>query len=125
MVTPERRVKILDFGVAKLIRGPDAVTITAGSLTEQGVDLVNFAVLDRGIYYIDRVSGGAGIHYLDRSAGVTRLRYFDLTTLRSTTILSDLGNVDTPLTVSGDGRTVLYPRRDSAIDQLMLVENFR
>jgi Tol biopolymer transport system component len=101
---------------------------TAGGAAEkvvESVDLLNFAVLDRGIYYIDRISGGAGIHYLDRSAGETRLRYFDLATRRSTTIVPKLGNVDVPITASADGRMVIYPRQDSSVDDLMLVEKFR
>jgi Tol biopolymer transport system component len=89
------------------------------------VDLVNFVVMEKGIYYIDRILGGAGIHYLDRSAGETRLRYFDLATRRSVTIANNLGNVDVPLSASRDGRTIIYPRVDSAVDDLMLVENFR
>jgi hypothetical protein len=101
---------------------------STGGIAEKmvdGVDLMNFAVLDRGIYYVDRISGGAGIHYFDRSAGETRLRYFDLATHRSTTIVRNLGNVDVPITASADGRIILYPRPDSSVDDLMLVENFR
>jgi Tol biopolymer transport system component len=89
-----------------------------------GVDLVNFAVLDKGVYYIDRVSGGAGMHYLDRS-GTTGLKYFDLATRKSTTIVDNLGKVDVPITASKDGRIILYPRVDSSVDDLILVENFR
>jgi hypothetical protein len=37
----------------------------------------------------------------------------------------NLGNVDLFLTVSPDGRTILYCREDSSVDCLMLVENFR
>jgi hypothetical protein len=91
----------------------------------EGVVLGNFAVLERGIYYIDRPSGKEGIYWVDRPSGETRLQYFDLATRRSTTVARNLGNVDTPLTVSADGRTILYPRVDSSIDDLMLVENFR
>jgi Tol biopolymer transport system component len=91
----------------------------------EAVDLMNFAVLDRGVYYIDRVSGGEGIHYFDRSAGETRLRYFDLTTRKSRTVVPNLGDVEAPVTASADGRTILYSRQDSSVDDLMLVENFR
>jgi hypothetical protein len=37
----------------------------------------------------------------------------------------NLGNVGNFLTVSPDGRTILYSRMDSSVDDLMLVENFR
>jgi hypothetical protein len=40
-------------------------------------------------------------------------------------VARNLGNVDNPLTVSPDGRTILYSRTDSSVDDLMLVENFR
>ena len=38
---------------------------------------------------------------------------------------AQFGNVDLGLTVSPDGRTILYSRVDSTVDDLMLVENFR
>jgi serine/threonine protein kinase len=91
----------------------------------EGVVLGNFAVLEGGIYYIDRPSGEAGIYWVDRPAGETRLQYFDFATRRSTTVVRNLGNVDTPLTVSADGRTILFPRWDSSVDDVVLVENFR
>jgi Tol biopolymer transport system component/predicted Ser/Thr protein kinase len=91
----------------------------------EGVVLGNFVVLEKGIYYIDRPSGEAGIYGIDRPSGETRLQYFDLATRSSTTVARNLGVVDIPLTASADGRTILYPRMDSLIDDLMLVENFR
>ena len=91
----------------------------------EGVVLGNFVVLERGIYYIDRPSGEGGIYYVDRPSGETRLQYFDFATRRSTTVARNLGNVDLALTASPDGRTILYPRVDSSVDDLMLVENFR
>jgi len=78
----------------------------------EGVVRSNFAVLDGGIYYVDQPSGEA------------RLQYFDFATGRSRTVASNLGNVGLGLTVSPDGRTILYTRNDSSVDDLMLVENF-
>jgi hypothetical protein len=40
-------------------------------------------------------------------------------------VARNLGNVDAFLTASPDGRTLLYSRIDSSVDDLMLVENFR
>jgi Tol biopolymer transport system component len=91
----------------------------------EGVVLGNFAVLKGGIYYIDRPSGEGGIYLIDRPSGETRLQYFDFATRRSRTVARNLGIVDLPLTASPDGRTILYPRLDSSVDDLMLVENFR
>jgi len=91
----------------------------------EGVVLANFVVLKAGIYYIDRLSSDTGIHYFDRPSGETRLQYFDFATQKSTTVARDLGVVDLPLTASSDGRTILYHRQDSPVNDLMLVENFR
>jgi Tol biopolymer transport system component len=100
----------------------------AGGIPEkilESVVLGNFVVLDRGIYYIDRSSGQGGIYWVDRPSGETRLQYYDFSTRKSTTVARNLGNVDTPLAVSADGRTIFYSRVDSSVDDLMLVENFR
>lgn len=91
----------------------------------EGVILGNFVVLDRGIYYIDQPSGDDAIYTVDRSARETRLRYFDFAISTSTTVARNLGTVDVPLTASADGRTILYPRVESPVDDLMLVENFK
>jgi Tol biopolymer transport system component len=72
-----------------------------------------FAVLERGIYYIDQ------------PAGEPRLEFYDFATGRSTTVARSLGIVTYGLTATRDGRTILYTRQDSAVDDLMLVENFR
>jgi Tol biopolymer transport system component/predicted Ser/Thr protein kinase len=90
-----------------------------------GVVLVDFVVLERGIYYIDRPSGEGRILFIDRPPGETRLQYFDFVTGRSTTVARNLGNVTVGLTASPDGRTILFSRVDSSVDDLMLVENFR
>jgi len=90
-----------------------------------GVVQFNFVVLEKGIYYIDRPSAEGSIHYIDRPTGETRLQYLDFATRRSTTVARNLGIVGPLMTVSADGRTILYGRMDSATDDLMLVENFR
>ena len=69
-----------------------------------------------------------GIYYVDRPGGEARLQFFDFATRRSMTVarVGDLGTFGSVgVTASPDGRTVLYARRDSSIDDLMLVENFR
>jgi len=69
-----------------------------------------------------------GIYYADRPASDVRLRFYDFASRKSTTIASTLGNVglsECCPTVSPDGRTILYPRVDSSVFDLMLVESFR
>jgi Tol biopolymer transport system component len=78
-----------------------------------GVIWRNFVVLDRGIYYIDVGPGGS------------RLQFFDLGAAEVKTVATGLGEVRYGLTASADGRTILYTRVDSTIDDLMLVENYR
>jgi len=79
----------------------------------EGVVWWSADVLERGIYYLDRPTTEA------------RLQFFDLTTRRSTTLARDLGEWTGSLTVSPDGRTILFSRVDSSVNDLMLVENFR
>ena len=90
------------------------VPLSGGVATKvlEGVVRSNFTVLAGGIYYIDQPSGEA------------RLQYFDFATGRSRTVARNLGNVGLGLTASPDGRTILYTRNDSSVDDLMLVENF-
>jgi Tol biopolymer transport system component len=66
-----------------------------------------------------------GIYYVDRSAGSARVMYYDFSTRRTTVIADNLGAVTAGLTVSADGRLLLFSRNDSSADELMLVENFR
>ena len=72
-----------------------------------------FAVVEQGIYYIDQPAAEA------------RLQFFNFATRKSTVVARNLGEVRFGLTASPDGRTILYTRQDSSIDDLMLVENFR
>jgi Tol biopolymer transport system component len=90
-----------------------------------GVVLGNFDVVDGGVYYIDRAAGEAGAFFADRPGGDTRLQYFDVASGRSTTVARNLGTVTFGLSASRDGRTVFFSRIDSAVDELMLVENYR
>ena len=78
-----------------------------------GVVMRAFVVLERGIYYIDRPERAS------------RLQFFDFATRKSTTVADNLGDVRLGLTASPDSRTILYTRLDSAVDDLMMVENFR
>jgi hypothetical protein len=67
-------------------------------------------------------------HNIDGPARERRLQFFDFDTRRSTAVarLGDLGEFGSAgLTASSDGRFVLYARRDSSVDDLMLVENVR
>ncbi|HYW43314.1 MAG TPA: DUF5050 domain-containing protein [Bryobacteraceae bacterium] len=79
----------------------------------EGVIQRAFAVLEKGIYYIDQPSVE------------TWLQFYDFATARSTTVARNLGDVELGLTVSPDGRTILYTRLDSSVNDLMLVEDFR
>jgi eukaryotic-like serine/threonine-protein kinase len=79
----------------------------------EGVVWRAFVVLDKGIYYIDQPAGEA------------RLQFFDFATDRPATVARDLGDVRWGLTASPDGRTILYTRVDSSVEDLMLVEDFR
>ena len=91
------------------------VPVVGGRLEKvvDGVVWWSVKVLERGIYY------------LDRPANEARLQFFDVATRRSTTVARGLGEWTGSLTVSPDGRTILFSRVDSSINDLMLVENFR
>lgn len=91
----------------------------------EGVLQATYAVRAGGVYFVDQVSGQAGTHYVDQPAGVTRLRYLDFATRRTTTVAMNLGQVDLPIAVSPDGRTILFPRLDGTTNDLMLVSSFR
>jgi len=66
-----------------------------------------------------------GAYYIDQLRGETRLQFLDFLTGKTTTIAQNLGEVSPGLTASPDGKTILYTRVDSSIDDLMLVENFQ
>ena len=89
---------------------------TAGGTPRRILDNVSsgFAVTKRGLYYVDY------------SEGQARLRFFDVAAERSTTVASNLGELEgTILTVSPDGRKILYSRHDNFVADLAMIENFR
>ena len=73
-----------------------------------------FAVVSRGIYFLDL-------------AGGVRLQFYDFATRRATVVVRDLGPGAEMggVHASADGRTILFVRRESAVDDLILVDNFR
>jgi hypothetical protein len=68
-----------------------------------------------------------GIYFMEVASGETRLQFFDLAARKTTTVARNVGDItfDYTLSVSSDGRVILYGRLDSSIDDLMLVEDFR
>jgi serine/threonine protein kinase len=89
-----------------------------------GVIQGNFDVLEGGIYYVDRDAAGSSAFFTDRSADA-RLRFYDFASRQTTTVAANLGAVIAGLTVTRDGRTIFFARTDSAIEELILVDNFR
>ena len=81
-------------------------------------------ILD-GIVWFNWFLFDKGIYYIDRPGPETRLQYLNLVTGKSTTIAHNLGEVGAGLSVSPDGKTILFTRMDASADDLMLVENFR
>jgi Tol biopolymer transport system component/predicted Ser/Thr protein kinase len=79
-----------------------------------GVLNMPFEVLPRGIYYMEQPAN-------------IRIQFFAFDTRRSTMIARDLGDSTTigGFATSVDGRMLLYARRDSSVDDLMIVDNVR
>ena len=100
------------------IGGGTRVKVVDGVLSGQ------FDVSEDGIYFIDRASPEAGGFFTDRP-GETRLRYVDIASKRISTVLPSVGWAGLGLSASRDGRTVVYTRIDSSINELMLVDGFR
>ena len=100
-------------GTAPVFRMP-----TAGGPAVTVVDGVansSFAVVDRGVYFADGHSGQA------------RLQFYDFSRRQTVTVVETIGDSAglAGLCASADGRMVLYAKLDSAIHDLVLVENFR
>ena len=87
-----------------------------GSQETKLVDSVlwwSYWIVDRGVLFIDREGMDTRIRLLDFAAGTT------------TTVASNLGSTHCCLTATSDGRTILYTKLASPIDDLMMVENFQ
>ena len=79
------------------------------------VTFLNFAVANEGIYFIPRAD----------AEGRYAIQFFSLAALRSWPVLPLSGTVSNGLSISPDGRTLLYAQTDEQKSELMLVENFR
>jgi Tol biopolymer transport system component/tRNA A-37 threonylcarbamoyl transferase component Bud32 len=88
--------------------GGQAVKVADGVLN------MPFEVLSHGIYYLEQPSDA-------------RIRFFDFESRRSMTVASNLGDYTLigGFAASRDGRTLLYAKRDSSVDDLMIVDNLR
>ena len=135
MVGDDGRVRVLDFGLAKLTAGAyryfaeetkDGWSIRrqrrGGGPIEQVVERAateGFVLAGRGVYFTER---GPAPDF--RPAGIT---FFDLASRRTTKIvlLAPGFGSGWGLSVSPDGRTLLYTQCDEETDDLVLVETFR
>ena len=99
------------FAPAVLWRQP--VNGGASVKIAEGVTATSFDVVDNGVYYLEGLSGR------------NRVQYLDLTTRKVVTIADNLGPVDAALAATPDGRTLLFTRIDSSVNDVMLVDNFR
>jgi Tol biopolymer transport system component len=88
-------------------------------------------VLDRGGPDVWALTG-QGICFFDFTTGSTgpALRYYDFATGKATRLRefskdTPVGGNGSALTVSPDGRWILYTQQDQSGSNLMLVENFR
>lgn len=79
------------------------------------VTFLNFAVAKEGIYFIPRADGEG--HYW--------INFLSFSTLRSWPVVQLTGQVSNGLSVSPDGRMLLYAQTEQPTSDLMLVHNFR
>ena len=90
--------------------------VSGGAVVKVHDGVINgaFSVTAGGVYY------AAGMPDL-------RIEFFDFASRRSTVVARSVGQgaEDCGLAAAADGRTLLYARRQFAVDDLMLVEKFR
>jgi Tol biopolymer transport system component len=75
----------------------------------------NYAITPRGIYFTPR----------DVRDGTSSVQFLSFATGKTAEIVKVLKPLDLGLTISPDGRTLLYTQTDYTTRDLMLVENFR
>jgi dipeptidyl aminopeptidase/acylaminoacyl peptidase len=66
-----------------------------------------------------------GVYYVDSAHDETRMMYFDFAGGKPAVVAAGLGRVAPLMTATADGRTILFARQDHALQDLMLVEDFR
>ena len=74
-----------------------------------------FEVVEEGMYFIAE-HGPDGLH---------SIRFFDFATQETTVVLAGVERPSSGLTVSPDGKSILYAKADAFNNDIMLVENFR
>jgi serine/threonine protein kinase/Tol biopolymer transport system component len=79
------------------------------------VTFLNFAIAKEGIYFIPRADG----------ARRYSIHFFSFSALKSWPVLRLTGEVSNGLSVSPDGRMLLYAQREEPTSDLMLVQSFR
>ena len=73
---------------------------------------VGFDVIDRGIYFFEGQASGV-------------LKFWDFKTQRTSLVAEGLTTTSAGMSVSRDGRIILFTRLDTRVDDLMLIDNFR
>jgi Tol biopolymer transport system component len=81
----------------------------------ESVEEQAFAPVNEGIYFIPRPD----------SAGRYSIQFLNFATKRIRSVSTIEGPIDSYLSVSPDGRWILYSQIDQSGSDLMLVENFR
>jgi hypothetical protein len=64
-----------------------------------------------------------GIYYAEQAADEIRIQFYNLRSRESASVVRNIPSGG--LTASPDSRTILYAKRDAAVADLMLVDNFR
>ena len=81
----------------------------------ESVDKIAFAIVNEGIYFVPR-SDSSSRH---------SIQFFNFATKRIRSVATIESDIDAFVSVSPDGRWILYSQIDQVGSDLMLVENFR